>query len=93
MAERIETCMELAQRLAERVQGEPSLELFGPSITGVVLWRPRRASAAEAQARLQAAFVSLSTVHDETWLRSVSANPNADPDLVVDAVLAALSPP
>ena len=89
-ARRIESCMELAQRLAERVQGEPRLELFGPSVTGVVLWRPRHAPAAEVQARLQAVFVSLTTVHDETWLRSVSANPNAEPDLVVDAVVAAL---
>lgn len=40
---------------------------------------------------LKGAFVSLSTVHGETWLRSVAANPNADPDLVVDAVLEALS--
>jgi L-2,4-diaminobutyrate decarboxylase len=89
-ARRIESCMELAQRLAERVQSEPRLELFGPSVTGVVLWRPTGVPAAEVQARMQGAFVSLSTVHGETWLRSVSANPNADPDLVVDALLAAL---
>jgi L-2,4-diaminobutyrate decarboxylase len=86
-AQRIETCMELAQR---RVRGEPRLELFGPPVTGVLMWRPADEPAGEVQARIEGAFVSLTTVHDETWLRSVSANPNADPDLVVDAVVAAL---
>ena len=90
-AARIEHCMELAQRLAERVELEPELELFARPTTGVVLWRPARGAAAEVRERLDGAFVSLSTTHGETWLRSVAANPNADPDLVVDAVLAALA--
>ena len=90
-ARRIDDCMALSRRLAERVQAEARLELFGPSVTGVVLWRAAGLPAAEVQARLKGAFVSLSTVHAETWLRSVAANPNADPDLVVDAVLEALS--
>ena len=90
-ARRIDDCMELSRRLAERVQAEARLELFGPSVTGVVLWRAAGLPAAEVQARLEGAFVSLSTVHAETWLRSVAANPNADPDLVVGAVLGALS--
>lgn len=88
--QRIETCMELAQQLAERVRREPRLELFGPPVTGVLMWRPADQPAGEAQARIEGAFVSLATVHDEAWLRSVAANPNADPDLVVDAVVAAL---
>ena len=90
-AARIEHCMELAQRLAERVERAPELELFARPATGVVLWRPARGTAAEVRERLDGAFVSLSTTHGETWLRSVAANPNADPDLVVDAVLAALA--
>ena len=89
-ARRIETCMAKAQQLAERVDTEPRLELFGPPATGVVLWRPADAEAEEIHARTRGAFVSLTTVHGETWLRSVAANPNADPDLVIDAVLNAL---
>ena len=91
-AGRIDTCMDLARRLADRVQDETRLELFGRPVTGVLLWRPANEPAKDVQARVQDAFVSLATVHDQTWLRSVAANPNADPDLVVDAVLAALSP-
>jgi L-2,4-diaminobutyrate decarboxylase len=90
-ARRIEGCMELSRRLAERVQAESRLELFGSPVTGVVLWRAVGVPAAEVQARLKGAFVSLTRVHGDTWLRSVAANPNADPDLVVGAVLEALS--
>jgi len=89
-ARRIDTCMDLAQRLADRVRDEPRLELFGPPVTGVVLWRPADEPAGEVQSRIKGAFVSLTSVHGESWLRSVAANPNANPDLVVDAVLAAL---
>ena len=89
-ARRIETCMAKAQQLADRVDEEPRLELFAPPPTGVVLWRPADAEAAGIHARTRGAFVSLTTVHGETWLRSVAANPNADPDLVIDAVLNAL---
>lgn len=91
-ARRIEGCMELAQRLAARVQAERRLELFAPPVTGVLMWRPADEPADGLQARTRGAFVSLTTVHGDTWLRSVAANPNADPDLVVDTVLAALSP-
>ena len=82
--------MALAERLADRVEGESRLRLFARPTTGVVLWGPASGSAAELRERLEAAFVSLATVHEQTWLRSVAANPDADPDLVVDAVLGAL---
>ncbi|UUT34660.1 hypothetical protein [Microbacterium elymi] len=39
--------------------------------------------------RMTDAWVSTVTIGDVTWLRSVAVNPLADPDRVVDAVLAA----
>ena len=90
IAERIELCMELAERLASRIAKEPELALFGQPETGVVLWRPRHGSAEAVRARMQDAFVSLTQVGGEYWFRSVAANPNADPDQVVDSALAAL---
>jgi len=36
------------------------------------------------------AFVSLTQVGYESWFRSVAANPQADPDRVIDSVLAAI---
>nr|WP_274637046.1 pyridoxal-dependent decarboxylase [Microbacterium bovistercoris] len=86
---RIDADMALAQRLAERVASEPALELFAPPETGVVVWRPRGVDVAAVRDRMTDAWVSTATIGDVTWLRSVAANPLADPDRIVDAVLAA----
>lgn len=86
---RIDADMALARRLADRIVAEPSLELFAPPVTGVVVWRVRDADTARVRDSMRDAWVSTTTIDDEVWLRSVAANPLADPDLVVDAVLAA----
>jgi len=91
VAARIERCMELAAELARLVEGHDDLELFAPPTTGVVLWRPRDADARAVRARLRRAYVSLAEVAGETWLRSVAANPLADPQLVVDEMRAAIA--
>jgi len=91
IAERIEHCMLLAEKLAARIEREPALELLASPVTGVVLWRPRDASPAAVRERMDDAFVSLAQIGDETWFRSVAANPNANPDQVVDGALRALS--
>ncbi len=83
--------MQLAQRLADRVAMEPELELFDHPSTGVVLWRPTRVSARTVLDNLTDATVATTNVSGETWLRSVAANPNADPDGVVDEVLAVVA--
>ena len=89
-AELIDHCMALAERLAERIAQEPELELFAPPRTGVVLWRPRKQIDLDLLiGRLEGAFVSKARIGEKQWLRSVAANPMADPDLVVDRVLAA----
>lgn len=90
IAERIERCMGLADALAERVAREPELELFQRPVTGVVLWRARNVDPHAVRERMRGAFVSLTHVRGEAWLRSVAANPQADPDRVVESVLAAL---
>lgn len=90
-ARRIDRCTELAVRLAHRVGRERDLTTFAAPVTGILLWRAAGVEVAELRRRMRGAFVSLSSVHGETWLRSVAANPNADPDRVVDAVLDALT--
>jgi len=85
--ERINHCMHISVELAERVSKEPELELFRQPTTGVVLWRRRGSDAATTRRRLTKAFVSLTEFQGERWLRSVAANPMADPNRVVDAVL------
>jgi len=91
VAARIERCMELAAELARLVGGHDDLELFALPTTGVVLWRPRDADARAVRARLRRTYVSLVEVAGETWLRSVAANPLADPRLVVDELRAAIA--
>jgi L-2,4-diaminobutyrate decarboxylase len=85
----LDHCLGLAAALAERVAAEPELELWQLPRTGIVLWRPR-GDLRTVQASLAAAFVSIAEVHGQTWLRSVAANPLADPNLVVDEALAAV---
>ncbi|MEJ7690798.1 MAG: pyridoxal-dependent decarboxylase [Nocardioidaceae bacterium] len=88
---RIDRCMEIADRLSERIEDHPvELERFGKHRTGVVLWRPRTAPAEQVRERLVSSFVSLVDINGERWFRSVAANPLADADLVVDDTLAAI---
>jgi L-2,4-diaminobutyrate decarboxylase len=86
---RIDADMRVARRLADRIVAEPSLELFAQPETGVVAWRVRGADSAAVRDRMTDAWVSTATIGDAVWLRSVAANPRADPDRVVDAVLTA----
>ena len=90
MAARIDACMEIAARLAERARSDDRLELCSGPETGVVVWRPAGVTdLASLRDRLERAFVSLASVGGGSWLRSVSANPMADPELVVEEVLRA----
>lgn len=90
VAARIERCMALAEELASLIRAHPELEIFAEPSCGVLAWRPRDVDDLRAlRARVRGAFVSLANVGDSLWLRSVAANPMADPARVVEAVLAA----
>jgi L-2,4-diaminobutyrate decarboxylase len=91
--ERVESDMAIAQRLADRVQAEPGLELWGQPRTGVVVWRPREGDPQRIRERLRDGWVSTATLDGQVWFRSVAANPMADPDRLVDAVLRAIGSP
>lgn len=92
IAARIEHCMHLAGRIADYVDGEARLSLYAAPQTGVVLWQPRdRTSFERIRQALPAGAVSTTTVAGETWLRMVAANPNADADLLVAQIKAALA--
>lgn len=88
-AARIERCMAIAAELARLVAGHEQLELFAKPAAGVVLWRARNVDPRALRERLQGAFVSLADLGGDLWLRSVSANPHADPALVFERVLTA----
>jgi len=82
--------MALAEQLADLISAAPELRLWRRPVTGVVTWRPRNHPAADVRARLQDAWVSTANLDGGTWFRSVAANPRAQPEHVVQAVLRAL---
>jgi L-2,4-diaminobutyrate decarboxylase len=90
VAERLEADMARADRLVALIEGDDRFELWGPNRCGVVVWRPRRVGVAELRDRMTEAWVSLTDLDGDVWLRSVAANPAADPDHVFARVIAAL---
>jgi L-2,4-diaminobutyrate decarboxylase len=92
-AQRIDRCMEIAARLCELIAADERLELCSGPETGIAVWRPLGDHDLDAlRGRMRHACVSLTELDGERRLRSVSANPMADPDLVVAEVLRAVTP-
>ena len=89
-AQRIDRCMEIAARLCELIEADERLELCSGPETGIAVWRPLGDVDLDAlRGRMRHAFVSLTELDGQRRLRSVSANPMADPELVVGEVLRA----
>lgn len=86
LAARIERCMDGAVALDELIVGDGGFERVARPVTGIVLWRPEGVDVAAVRDGLRTAFVSLGRHQGELWLRSVFANPGADPHLVLEEV-------
>lgn len=84
----IDRSMDLVRELAELVDAHPLLQARTAPQAGVLNWRRLEHDAREVQRLLPpGVFVSTTTIDGEPWLRSVGANPMADPQRVVDAVV------
>ncbi|MFW2382245.1 MAG: pyridoxal phosphate-dependent decarboxylase family protein [Acidimicrobiales bacterium] len=79
----IDQSMALADRLHTLVVAHPELEARSTPLSGVLNWRRTDQTIPE----LDDVFVSTTVIDGQTWLRSVAANPMADPELVVSAVV------
>ena len=90
LAQRLDRCLAIVDSLAHLLSRRVDLELFGPPVTGVLLWRPRDGSADRLHALLPQGLASKAVLKGETWLRNVGANPLADPELIAAAVAQAL---
>jgi len=86
IAERIDRVMEMANQLAENLEGEEAIELLSFPKTGVTVFRPRKLDTDEIHAKLPPGMFSICLIEDERWLRSVAANPLADIDLIVATI-------
>lgn len=91
LAARIEHCVDLAERFAQFVRDDARLELLAPPQTAIVAWRPRQAASFErVRQALPPGSTSTTTLGGEPWFRNVAANPDADVQLLADAVRRAL---
>jgi len=83
----IDRCMDLANRLAGLVDDHPDLELRSAPRSGIVCWRLRGESPEETVSRVAPEIgLSWTVIDGERWVRSVAANPMADPELVISVV-------
>ena len=86
----IERTMALIDELAELVDAHDDLESRSAPHSGVLCWRHKRVSVDDIKRHLpDDVMVSSTTINGEPWLRSVAANPNAEPANVVAGVLQA----
>lgn len=85
VVEWIDHSMSLADQLYELVTAHPALEARTTPQSGVVNWR-RIDQTHPAHAADHGVFVSTTTIEGQQWLRSVAANPMADPELVVRVI-------
>ena len=88
---RIDHTMKTADGLWQRLNDDPAVTLYGPHVSGVVLWRPNDGRSAQTiQEALPVGLASLTRVGGKDWLRHVAANPNADLDTIWAVVEKAL---
>ena len=86
----IDKSMSLADKLAALVMAHADLELRSAPNCGVLCWRHKSVSVDDIKRHLpDDVMVSSTTINGEPWLRSVAANPNANPAKVVAGVLQA----
>ena len=92
LTRRLEGDVMKADELANLVEADERFELFARSKTGIVCWRPtadvdvrelRDAAASEV-------WISTTLIDGDVWLRSVAANPSADPEALFAVVSRAL---
>ena len=88
--ERVDAGMAQAEALAERLAADERFALWGPPVTGVVVFKPTNGAARAVRDNLRDAWVSLTDIDGEPWLRAVAANPSADPEWVYQRLTEAI---
>lgn len=86
----IDSGMATAGALADAITAA-GFTVWRPPVAGVVNWRVPGVSVDDVQDRLQGAWMSRTDIAGEPWLRSVAANPMADPQIVVAADKSAIA--
>lgn len=90
LVQRIERTMAMAHQLAASLRQETQLSLWAVPKTGITVFCPNNCSTTELLSYLPPEMLSTCIIEDETWLRSVVANPVADVEAIVHRIQAAL---
>jgi len=86
LVERIDRTMSMAAKLAEKLNNNKRIALWAMPTTGVTVFRPLTCRTEELHQRLAEGMFSSCMLDDETWLRSVAANPLADIDEIISII-------
>ncbi|MCF8211941.1 MAG: hypothetical protein K9K38_21430, partial [Rhodoferax sp.] len=91
IAQRIEHCIDLAQRLRDFVAADERLLLFSEPQTGIVVWRPKNENLFDPLLQqLPVGSTSTTSIAGGKWFRNVAANPSADIDMLIATIQEAL---
>jgi L-2,4-diaminobutyrate decarboxylase len=83
---RLDRCMRTAEQVAKWITDQPRLQLLQPPGTGVFVWRPIEMDVLALVKALPPGLASTTQIAGEPWLRCVSANPNANPKVIIAAI-------
>ena len=87
LTERLEKSMELSQQLWQQLENHPNIKVFGPPVTGVILWRAKNAKDTRTLfSSLPSGSASATKLNGFDWIRHVAANPQADIDKLWSAI-------
>ena len=85
-------CMRTAARVHRYLARQTEAEIYAEPETGVIAWRlGDDARTTAVRAALPAGMASTARIDGLEWIRHVAANPNADADLVNNAIAKAIA--
>ncbi|WP_333803654.1 pyridoxal phosphate-dependent decarboxylase family protein [Sulfurospirillum sp.] len=90
LADCIEHTMQSAHKLAQFLQAESRIETLATGQTGINVFRPLHIGTQELFDKLPIGMFSTCTVFNQHWIRSVSANPLADTQIIIKTLTIAL---
>ena len=90
--DRISRAMGLADQLHQFLREQSEIVVFGPNVSGVILWRAKGVAEPRILVdRMPVGSASTTRLVGEGWVRHVAANPNADMAALRIAIQDALS--
>ncbi|MEM8811750.1 MAG: aminotransferase class V-fold PLP-dependent enzyme [Pseudomonadota bacterium] len=78
LRDRIDKTMDLADAVWTFLDDRVDTELFGPQVSGAILWRPITADPSAVLNALPRGLASRASSGGHHWIRHVAANPNGD---------------